>query len=70
MGVATGYPVIVVIMVEVTKIIMEATVMPEEMKTDMACCFCIEVGEVTGLKGRFQSTLIKKTEYYSAIDVK
>jgi len=36
----TGYPVMVVIVV-ITKIEMNATVLPMKKKVDMACCFCI-----------------------------
>jgi hypothetical protein len=41
MEIYTGYPVMVVIMVVITKIEMIATVLPEGIDENMACRFCI-----------------------------
>ncbi len=54
MVVATGYPVIVVMMVEITKIEMDATVVPEVKNENLACCFFIYAGEVISLNHSFQ----------------
>jgi len=50
----TGYPVMVVIMVDNTKIETDATVLPEIRKEDEVCCFCIYTGEVISLISSFQ----------------